>query len=92
MTSGTTGSDIWLLGPNGLSTTVVGGVEPSSVFVPVGGETRVTFPLLDLSSVSAVGIPANHAPQVIYLKETDGSFLVPPALVAQFTAVVSKRI
>jgi hypothetical protein len=90
--SGTSGSDIWLLGPNGLSTTVVGGVEPTSTYVPVGGETRVTFPLLDLSSVAAVGIPGNHAPQVVYLKETDGSFLVPPALAAQFSAIASKRI
>ena len=92
MASPTSGSDIWLMGPNGLSTTVVAGVEPSSTYVPVGGETRVTFPLMDLSSVAAVGIPGNHAPTVIYRKESDGSFLVPPALVARFTAVVSKRI
>jgi hypothetical protein len=92
MANGTAGSDAWLVGPNGLSTTVIGGVEPTSVYVPVGGETRVSFPNLDLSSVTAVGIAANHAPQVVYLKETDQSFLVPPALVARFTTVVNKRI
>jgi len=91
------GAELFKTGPLGVAGTLsltegADGVEPSSVYVPVGGETRVTFATLDLSSVSAVGIPSPHAPTVIYQKETDGSFLVPPALVANFQAVVGKRI
>ena len=92
MASPTSGSDVWLLGPLGLSTTVVNGVEPVSVYSPVGGEVIVTFPTLDLSSVAAIGVPGNHSPQVVYLKAPDQSFAVPAAFVATFKAVVMSRI
>lgn len=90
------GAEFWSCGPTGIPGTVslteVGGVEPSSVYVVVGGETRVTIPNLDLSSVYAVGIPSMHAPTVVYTKGSDGSFLIPPSEVARFTFVVSRRI
>jgi len=89
MTSPTYGADVFYVKTG---TSLADGSEPALYYVPVGGETRVTIPNMDLSSVNAVGIPAKQAPTVIYRKETDGSFLVPAALVSQFTAVVSRRI
>jgi hypothetical protein len=89
MTSPTYGADIFYVKTG---TALPDGSEPAIYYVPVGGETRVTMPNMNLASGNAVGIPAKQAPTVIYRKEPDGSFLVPPASVAQFTAVVSKRI